>query len=466
VVVGASKMDIPRTPYYEKELTVKLSRSYGPGRYDSTYEEKGVDYPIGYVRWTEQRNMGAFLDLVAAKKVNLEAMISRVFPIEEAVKAYDLVLGKTGEKCLGILLEYNNSADEASLAKLGSRQDVRNRENVSRGSETSLGIGFIGAGNFAQDSLLPPLRNYSVAQLIGVATASGVNGKTVAKKFGFRFCTTDPTELLQDPDIHCIFIATRHNLHAKFAVQALQQHKHVFVEKPLALSEEELSEVITAYQNSRGDLMVGFNRRFSPLLTEIKEFFRSRQTPLVIQYRVNAGYIPKTHWTQDNTEGGGRILGEVCHFVDVMQYLTEAEPTRVYAEAVTSTNPNIVATDNVNITISFSDGSLGAITYVAVGDTANGKERIEVFGGNATAIVDDFRVAEFYSNRRYVKSLKCRGKGHAQEISEFVSALQARKPSPIAFNSLVLTTLATLRIKESLKTQMPVAITSTGPLRA
>jgi polar amino acid transport system substrate-binding protein len=412
------------------------------------------------VRWTEQRNMAAFLDLVAAKKVNLEAMITRLFPIEEAVKAYDLVLGKTGEKCLGILLEYNNSADEASLAKLGSRQHVRNRENVSRGSEMGLGIGFIGAGNFAQDSLLPPLRNYSVAQLIGVATASGVNGKTVAKKFGFRFCTTDPTELLQDPDIHCIFIATRHNLHAQFAVRALQHHKHVFVEKPLALSREELSEVITAYQSSRGELMVGYNRRFSPLMTEAKRFFDSRQSPLLIQYRVNAGYIPRTHWTQDAIEGGGRILGEVCHFVDVMQYLTDAEPRRVYAEAITSDSANIVAADNVNITISFSDGSLGAITYVALGDPGLGKERIEIYGGNATAVIDDFRVAEFYRNRGRVKRLKHKGKGHEEEVKEFVSALRTGSAAPISFNSLILTSLTTFGITESLKAQVPLAVES------
>jgi predicted dehydrogenase/threonine dehydrogenase-like Zn-dependent dehydrogenase len=395
VIVGATKLDIPRSPFYEKELTVKLSRSYGPGRYDATYEEKGVDYPIGYVRWTERRNMSAFLDLVAAKKINLEKMITQVFPIEEALKAYDIVMGKTEEKCLAILLEYKKPPTEAGEEVVAPRVDLAKHGPIFGDNGTNIGIGFIGAGHFAQNSLLPPLRGGNGTQLVGVATATGVSAKSVAKKFGFGFCTTDPAEILQDSDIQCVFIATRHNLHSHFAVQALQQQKHVFVEKPLALSEEELSAVIAAYQNSPGELMVGFNRRFSPLLRKAKEFFSPPQSPLVIQYRVNAGYLPKTHWAQDPIEGGGRILGEVCHFVDVMQYLTDAAPTRVYAEAIAGRSPTIINSDNVNITVTFSDGSLGTITYVALGDPAFGKERIEIFGGNAVATVDDFRVAEF-----------------------------------------------------------------------
>jgi predicted dehydrogenase/threonine dehydrogenase-like Zn-dependent dehydrogenase len=459
VMVGATKMDIPRSLFYEKELNVKLSRSYGPGRYDPTYEEKGVDYPVGYVRWTERRNMAGFLELVAAKKINLEKMITHVFPIEDAVKAYDIVMGKTNEKCLAILLEYK-TASEPENEMLAPRVDLAKDGQIRRANGMNLGIGFVGAGHFAQNSLLPPLRDDNGAQLLGVATATGVNAKSIGKKFGFRFCTTDPAEILQNPDIHCVFIATRHNLHSRFAVEALQQQKHVFVEKPLALSEEELSAVIAAYQSSPCELMVGFNRRFSPLLRRVKEFFSPPQSPLVIQYRVNAGYIPKTHWAQDPIEGGGRILGEVCHFVDVMQYLTDAEPTRVYAEAVSCRNPTVVNSDNVNITVAFSDGSVGAITYVALGDSGLGKERIEVFGGNAVAIVDDFRVAEFYTNRKRVKKLRHRGKGHNEEVKEFIAALRAGSPSPIPFKSLLLTTMTTLSINESLRKQTPVTITS------
>jgi predicted dehydrogenase/threonine dehydrogenase-like Zn-dependent dehydrogenase len=460
VIVGATRMEIPRNLFYEKELNIKMSRSYGPGRYDPVYEKKGVDYPIGYVRWTERRNMAAFLDLVAGKKINLEKMITHVFPIEEATKAYDIVMGKTGGKCLGMLLEYKNTLNgtgaEAPVVRLHRPKDG----HVTVDKRNQFGIGFIGAGNFAQSYLLPPIRSKNDSQLIGVATATGVNAKSVAKRFGFKFCTTDAEKILQDPDIHCVFIATRHNLHAQLTAQALQQQKHVFVEKPLALSEEDLSRVVTAYENSPGELMVGFNRRFSPLLKEVKQFFRSSSTPLVIQYRVNAGYIPKTHWTQDAIEGGGRILGEVCHFVDVMQYLTDAEPQRVYAQAISCRDPGVIEDDSVNITMSFSDGSLGAITYVALGDPSLGKERIEVFGGNAVAIVDDFRVAELYSNRRRVRKIKHTGKGHQEEVKEFLAALQTGGSSPIPFKSLVSTCITTLSINESLRKQIPVTISS------
>jgi polar amino acid transport system substrate-binding protein len=291
-----------------------------------------------------------------------------------------------------------------------------------------------------------------------VATANGINAKSVAKRFGFRFCTTDAEEILKDPNIHCVFIATRHNLHAHLAAQALDRQKHVFVEKPLAVSEEELFAVITAYQNSPGELMVGFNRRFAPLLKEVKEFMRHEQNPLLIQYRVNAGYIPKTHWTQDPIEGGGRVVGEVCHFIDVMQYLTDAEPVRVHAEKISCRDPRVIDADNVNITVTFSDGSLGAITYVALGDMALGKERIEAFGGNAAAVIDDFRFAEFYRDGRRIKKLKGRGKGHEEEVRLFITALQGGKTSPISFKSLVLTTVATLSINESLKKQTSITI--------
>jgi predicted dehydrogenase/threonine dehydrogenase-like Zn-dependent dehydrogenase len=460
VIVGATRMEIPRNLFYEKELSIKMSRSYGPGRYDPTYEEKGIDYPIGYVRWTERRNMAAFLQLLAAKKINVEKMITHVFPIEEAIKAYEIVMGKTGDKCLAMLLEYKNTLNgtgaEAPVIRLNSPKDG----HIIVDKRNQFGIGFIGAGNFAQNYLLPAIRSSNGSQLIGVATATGLNAKSVAKRFGFKFCTTDPEEILQDPDIHCVFIATRHNLHAQLTAQALQQQKHVFVEKPLALSEEELSRVVTAYENSPGELMVGFNRRFSPLVREVKQFFRSLQTPLIIHYRVNADNLPKTHWAYDPTVGGGRILGEVCHFVDTMQYLTGAEPTKVYAEAISCRELDTIDTENVNITLTFGDGSLGTITYVSLGDPVLGKERIEVFGGNAVAIVDDFRVAEFYSNRRRVRKIKHTGKGHEEEVKEFVAALQTGGSSPIPFKSLVLTSITTLRINQSLRNQMPVTINS------
>jgi polar amino acid transport system substrate-binding protein len=455
VVVGAVKMDIPRNLYYEKELTVKLSRSYGPGRYDTTYEEKGIDYPIGYIRWTEKRNMAAFLQLIAEKKINLEKMITQVFPIAQATRAYEIITGKTHENSLAILLDYHNGCPEPE--KVESRVYLTKNVRSVIPAETPLKVGFIGAGNFAQNYLLPPLKGIKEVWLHGVTTARGINAHAVARKFDFVFCTSNSLEILQDPDIHCVFIATRHNLHANLVVQALEQNKHVFVEKPLALSEAELAAVITAYKNSSGELMVGFNRRFSPLVQKVKRFLHPLQNPLVIHYRVNAGFVPKTHWAQDPIEGGGRILGEVCHFVDLMQYLTDAEPLKVYAEAISSLNTSITDFDNVNITVKFNDGSLGVITYVALGDPGPGKERIEIFGDNATVIIDDFKMAALYDNRK-TKKVWAKGKGHREEVEAFISALKAGNSAPIDFKSLVLTTITTFNIHESLNKRTPIYI--------
>ena len=282
----------------------------------------------------------------------------------------------------------------------------------------------------------------------------------MARKFGFRFCTTDNAELLHDPDTHCVFIATRHNLHASLVVQALEQHKHVFVEKPLALSRAELDAVIAAYSQSRGELMVGFNRRFAPVLREAKHLFQPRQTPLVIHYRVNAGFVPRTHWIQDPLEGGGRILGEICHFVDTILYLTDAKPMTVYAEAITSPHTDMVEADNVNITIKLSDGSVGIITYVALGDIRVGKERIEIFGNNAVFMLNDFKTAEFVQKNHKPKILKTRSKGHREEVRAFIEALQAHGPAPVDIASLILTTITTLTIQDSLQQKRLLDVSS------
>lgn len=460
VVVGDVHMDVPRSLYYAKELTLKLSRSYGPGRYDPTYEEQGADYPIGYIRWTEKRNMLAFLQLVATKKIRLTSMISHVFAIEEAHQAYAIITGKTEATYLAILLDYHQEAAMSAYADHASRVYLPSSKEASHSQDGHLQVSFVGAGEFAQHFLLPPLKHLHGLQLRGVSTARGLNAHTVARKFGFRFCTTDNAELLHDPETHCVFIATRHHLHAPLVVQALEQHKHVFVEKPLALSNAELEAIIAAYGQSRGELMVGFNRRFAPVLREAKHFFQPRQTPLVIHYRINAGFVPRTHWTQDPLEGGGRILGEVCHFVDTILYLTDAKPMTVYAETITSSNTDMVAADNVTITMKLSDGSLGIITYVALGESSIGKERIEIFGDNAVFILNDFKTAEFVQKNHKPKRLKVRSKGHREEVKAFIEALQAHGPAPAAFNSLVLTTLTTLTIQDSLSQKRPVDISS------
>jgi predicted dehydrogenase len=441
VVVGAVSMNIPREPhFYRKELELKISCSYGPGRYDPSYEECGSDYPYGYVRWTENRNMAAFVKLLENHAVDVKPLITHVFDIEEAQRAYDLVTGKDQERHIAILLKYPqapvaHTAPSASPAPLPP--------------SNSVGIGFIGAGSFAQKFLIP----YATrgGRLITVVTSRGVTATSVAKKFGFRSCTTDVRELLSNPAINAVFIATRHDTHAGFAAAALEAGKHVFVEKPLAIREDEFARVVqTARAHPDCRLMVGFNRRFSPIARQARNVFSHVAGPLVIVYRVNAGFVPRDHWTQSE-QGGGRILGEVCHFVDLLQFLTDSAPTSVFAQCISGGNAKMPDHDNVAITIRFANGSVGQISYLACGDNALAKERIEIFGGGQSFVIDDFRVGEHYTGGK-CRRLKMPGKGHQEEVQAFIEAIHAGLPSPITLDSLALTTVTTFAILDSLHT--------------
>jgi len=451
VLVGDVGISIPRTPYYMKELDFKISRSYGPGRYDKSYEEKGQDYPVGFVRWTEKRNMEEFLKLVQERKVNVEKLTTHTFPIADALKAYTMIAGRTKERYIGVLLEYPHE-----------EKPGQNVVSVSepRPSKGLLSVGFIGAGNFAQSSLLPFISSKTAA-LKGVCTSNGLNAKNVARKFGFEFATSDPKEIFALKDIDIVFIATRHNLHASLCVEAIKHHKHVFVEKPLALSEKELSEVIKAYESSKKQshlrFMVGFNRRFSPHVRRAKAFFADAAEPMLVNYRVNAGFLPKDHWSQDPVEGGGRIIGEVCHFIDTIQYITNGEPTRVFAQSL-SLSGERSQTDNVAVTIRFSNGSVGVITYLANGDSALPKERIEIFSGGKTAIIDNFKMLETYhGGARKIFETPSVEKGHKAEVEEFINSVHLATDL-IPFQSLVVTTRATFKIIESLECGLPVEL--------
>src|SRR6266545_3654741 len=304
VIVGAVPMNIPREPhFYKKELELRISCSYGPGRYDYTYEEEGRDYPYGYVRWTENRNMAAFLKLLENKSVDVKPLITRVFDIEEGEKAYDIVLGKTQERCIAILLKYPETEERGHSTA----------STFSALPERSVGIGFIGAGSFAQKFLIPFSRNYGA--MCAVVTSRGTTAKSVREKFGFRSCSTETQTVLSEKEINAVFIATRHNTHAQLAIAALEAGKNVFVEKPLTICEQDLRRIAEVVRRqSACRLMVGFNRRFAPLARRAKDLFNGVSEPLLINYRINAGFIPKNHWIQ-TSEGGGRILGEVCHFV-------------------------------------------------------------------------------------------------------------------------------------------------------
>lgn len=378
VVVGAVGMNIPRTHFYLKEIDFKISSSYGPGRYDPDYELKGIDYPYAYVRWTENRNMQSILDLIAMGKIQPDKLTSHIFDLENAPDAYSIIMGEKKESFTGIILKYKPKPNEI-LKTIQLSSPVKNSNPA---------VGFIGLGTFAQNYLIPPLKAANV-RMSGVASSTPVNAKNAAKRNGFNFCTTDGNEIINDKDVDIIFCATRHDSHAKFVINAIKAGKPIFVEKPLAVNYYELKEIIDAYEKYSTPFMVGFNRRFSKAFKEIKQAVEGRNYPIIIHYRVNAGFIPKTHWVQSE-EQGGRIIGEVCHFIDCMVYLTGSLPRQVYAKSVSGDNFAETNHDNVAITITFSDGSIGNIVYTANGGQKMPKEYCEVFASDRSYIMDNF----------------------------------------------------------------------------
>lgn len=448
IVVGAVKMDIPRDPdFYRKELELKISTSYGPGRYDTTYEEDGIDYPYAYVRYTEQRNMEAFLDLLSQGVLSVKNLITHIFGISEAEKAYDIVLGKVEEPHIGILLSYGeNETKNESIVTVGSQ------------SVSEINIGFIGAGSFAQSYLIPNVKQENTS-LDTVVTTKGITSKNVAQKFGFNHASSNPNDIFENKSINTVFVATPHNSHASYTIEALKAGKHVFVEKPLAMNYEELEAVKDVYVNSNNQVMVGFNRRFSKLSTEIKSEFENLGEPLVVNIRINAGFIPKEHWTQNKNIGGGRIVGEMCHFIDLMQYFINARPVKVYAASINTQNSQITPEDNIAITVSFEDGSIGNLVYLGNGDKSLPKELIEVFGGGKTGRIHDFRKGDIHKNNKVTK-LKSSGKGHRQEVEAFIKTLKNNTTAPISFDSIYLTTKTTFKILDSLATGLPQDIES------
>lgn len=457
VAVGLVGLDVPRKTFYERELTLKISMSYGPGRYDAEYEERGHDYPFPYVRWTEGRNIEAFLDMIAGARVNVAPLITHRFPIEEGERAYQLISGEATEPYLGVLLHYDTEKE------LDARIENREKAIPSRDApEKRVRLGMIGAGGYARTMLLPNFKA-NATDFCSIATASGLTARDIGEKYGFARFASGAEEVIDDPEVNLIVVATRHDTHAELARRALERGRHVFVEKPLAMTDEELDGVLRAAENSPGKLMVGFNRRFSPLARAARDFFRDRRAPLSINYRVNAGRIPREHWIQDPREGGGRIIGEVCHFIDLMQFLTGSVTTRVYAESVVSRNQQIVDEDSVFITLRFADGSNGSIAYLAEGDKAMPKERVEIFGEGKTFVLDDFRSATAYANGRETKTkLRNQDKGQADEVRAACAVVLEGRNAPIDLNDLAATTRATFRIRDSLRAGQPMSVGSTS----
>jgi predicted dehydrogenase/threonine dehydrogenase-like Zn-dependent dehydrogenase len=458
VVVGSVGMSVPRQIYYDKELQLLLSRSYGPGRYDTEYEEKGRDYPIGYVRWTETRNMQAFLELISAAKLDVRALTTHRFKLECAPDAYHLIT-EGNAPYLGVLLEY--PAGSAVMENTGASAPVPTVDVDRPAYLPATGkvrVALIGAGNFAQGTLLPILKNMANVELCQIATASGLTARSVASLHGIRTVAADSTAILNDQGVDTVFILTRHDSHASLVVQALKNRKRVFVEKPLALNEEQLQNIISAHQRE-SFLMVGFNRRFAPATRRVREFCESVKYPLSILCRVNAGYVSANHWVHDPVLGGGRIIGEACHFVDLILFLAADAPVEVSAYALPDEGRYFQ--DNVVAQIRFRQGSVGTLQYLANGDKRLGKEYIEVFGGGGTAIIDDFRrvkISRDGAAKKFGHGFSIPDKGHKGQLEAFVGAIAAGTPSPIPLKDLIMSTRITLKIRESIQLGRPVSV--------
>jgi len=419
-----------------------MSCSYGPGRYDMTYEEKGIDYPAGYVRWTEKRNMEAFHELVHSRRIDIDYLTTHVFDLADAPKAYDLIL-KREEPCLGILIKY-----EVSREELKKRITLKERTPLKK-----VNIGFIGAGNYAQSFLLPNIPKHEDITLKGILDASGTISRKVAEKYGFEFCTSDEKDIFDNEEINTIFIATRHVSHAQYVLKGLRAGKNILVEKPLCLKESELEEIKETYdslihQSKAPHLMVGFNRRFSPLTKILKERFGNG--PMAMIYRINAGHVPKEAWIQDQDIGGGRIIGEVCHFVDFLTFLNGSLPESLSASALADSE-NLEDTVCVNLT--FRNSSIGTISYFSNGSKKLFKEYIEVYKSGMVGIIRDFKEIEiFESKKRFKKKLRSQDKGQKKMIASFFEAIKTGKPSPISFDELYSATEATFNIINSIRT--------------
>lgn len=429
VAVGAVGLQIPRKIYYEKELDLKISRSYGPGRYDATYEEGGKDYPYGYVRWTEGRNLEAFVHLLAENRINTQSLISHRFPIEDAPAAYELITGKSKQSFLGVLLTYPNQEKETLEKKVVVHQTSINVAAVK--------LGVLGAGNYAQAVFLPAVKRAGKAEFVGVATSSGLSAKHAAQKYGFQFASATETDVLENEKINTVILLTRHNEHARQTLLALKNQKAVYCEKPLALNEAELEEVMSVLVQPGAPLLtVGFNRRFAPFAIQLKKYFENRSEPLNIHYRVNAGFLPANHWLHDPSQGGGRIVGEGCHFIDFLSFLTNSVPVSVKTTALADGGK--YHQDNCVISLRYADGSVGTVIYLANGNKNFAKERVEVFCAGKVGVLDDFRTLELVSetSRQVTKSRLGQDKGHQAAWQTFVDAVTRSAEPPIPYDQL------------------------------
>lgn len=435
VLVGVIGLDLQRADFYEKELTFQVSCSYGPGRYDTNYEDKGQDYPIGFVRWTEQRNFEAILQAIASKRLQVEPLITERVELAN----YNQIYGNIGKSnAIASILSYPVAETvQQSVVKISER-----KIGESKGV-----LGIIGAGNFTASTILPNLHKLK-ADVKSIASARGLSGTILAKKFDISVSTTDYKTVLADDEIDTVLITTRHDQHATQVIEGLQAGKNVFVEKPLAITRQELTEIEVAFNESNQSLLVGFNRRFSPFSQDVKQQLGGGDTPINVIATMNAGFIPADHWTQDMQIGGGRIIGEACHMIDLISYFTGSEVESVVMNAL---GPNAAEnTDNASILLRYRNGSQGVINYFANGSKAYPKERVEIYSQNRTAVIDNFRRVKYYGFRKSGKS-GTQDKGHFNQFQAWLRHVQQGGEPVIPFASLLNTSKAAIAAVESLQ---------------
>jgi len=492
VVVGDVPTGFDRNPhYYKKELQVKMSCSYGPGRYDPNYEEKGLDYPHAYVRWTEKRNMKAFQELIYLGKINIDYLTTHTFKLEDAPAAYDMIMERS-EPFIGILIKY-----DPQITQITQKKIITSSPSATSHEPSAVTIGFIGAGSYAQSYLLPNIPKNKDVVLKGVMTSTGTSARSVAERFNFEFCTSEEKDIFENEDINTVFIATRHDSHAEYVLKALKTGKHVFVEKPLCLTEEELKEIKLAtpdkwstnltgqadsprrnrlrpdeigatfhwasipqgkHRQTQTDqhpvssiqhpaLVVGYNRRFAPLTKILKE--RMGSGPMSMMYRINAGAIPGDSWIQDMEIGGGRIIGEICHFVDYLTCINGSLPVSVYASAMNDAQGR---NDTLTVSLKYENGSIGSIQYFANGPKSLFKEYIEIYAHGVTGIIKDFKELEIYGSKKpFKKKLMSQDKGQKEEVRSFIDSILKGAESIIPLEEIFNTSEVTFKIIESIR---------------
>lgn len=446
VVVGAMPLELDRRSFYEKELSLRLSMSYGPGRYDRRYEELGLDYPLPYVRWTENRNLQSFLALAAAGRIHPERLDAETVPFEQAESAYE-ELASGERRSLAVVFRYAEAPDMRRTLDLSTR---------SRAAGERVGVGFLGAGNYAKAVLLPALGARKDVDNIALVTATGPSAERTADRFSFSRCGTDPSAVLEEGAIDLVFVTTRHDLHAGQAIAALRAGKAVWLEKPVGLAADEVDRVAAAVRETGGFLMVGYNRRFSTHARAIRQAFADRQTPLSIDYTVAAGPPPQGTWITDPREGGGRIIGECCHFIDLCTYLVGAAPVRVFAEG-SGSDPEV--DDSTTALLRWRDGSTATIHYLARASGELPKERFEASAGGVTALCDNFRQTRLHGASGGVRKLN-QDKGQATAIAETIAAVRSGGEAPITLGEIVSVSRATFAILESQRSGAAVELES------